>query len=177
MIDDFNYYESVTDGLIDKYFNVLPNSLIEIWRNQGLGTFMNGYLKVINPDEFENVFNASYFRSDVSIPVLITAFGDIITWEKNKYVGIVRYRYGKSDIMISNFDLFLRLLKDDTFVKEYFNIKQYNEAVKAYGKLDYDECFGYVPLLGLGGKETVKNLKKVKVREHIELICEMVGGV
>ncbi|MBQ6523394.1 MAG: DUF1851 domain-containing protein [Atopobiaceae bacterium] len=36
---------------------------------------------------------------------------------------------------------------------------------------------GYVPLLGLGGRETVNNLRKVKIREHIALIAQMVGGV
>lgn len=39
----------------------------------------------------------SYFRADVSIHIFITAFGDIITWEENKYndaiknLGLIRY--------------------------------------------------------------------------------------
>lgn len=51
------------------------------------------------------------------------------------------------------------------------------EAVDKWGKVEADECFGYVPLLGLGGKESVDNLKKVKIREHIELITQMVGKI
>ena len=31
----------------------------------------------------------------------------------------------------------------------------------------FDECYGYVPLLGLGGSEKVDNLQKVKIKEHI----------
>ncbi|WP_296585518.1 T6SS immunity protein Tdi1 domain-containing protein [Ruminococcus sp.] len=61
--------------------------------------------------------------------------------------------------------------------EEYLSIEKYNAAVKKYGKLEYDECFGYVPLLGLGGKESVNNLKKVKIKEHIALITEMVGEI
>ena len=52
----------------------------------------------------------------------------------------------------------------------------HNKAIEKYGMLEYDECFGYVPLL-LGGKETVNNLKKVKIREHLSIIAEMSGGV
>ncbi|MBQ6523398.1 MAG: DUF1851 domain-containing protein [Atopobiaceae bacterium] len=32
-------------------------------------------------------------------------------------------------------------------------------------------------LLDLGGRESVDNLRRVKIREHIALIAEMVGGV
>lgn len=45
------------------------------------------------------------------------------------------------------------------------------------GVLKYDECFGYVPLLALGGSEKVENLKKVKIKEHIKLITQMVGKI
>ena len=41
----------------------------------------------------------------------------------------------------------------------------------------YDECFGYVPLLALGGKEDVEHLKKVKMKEHIAVITQLTGGV
>ena len=53
----------------------------------------------------------------------------------------------------------------------------YEKAVDKYGTLNYDECFGYVPILALGGKESVNNLKKVKIREHIALITELAGGI
>ena len=39
------------------------------------------------------------------------------------------------------------------------------------------ECFGYVPLLAMGGKESVNSIKKVKMREHISLIINLVGGI
>jgi hypothetical protein len=61
--------------------------------------------------------------------------------------------------------------------EEFFTIEQYDEAVEKYGELEYDECFGYVPLLALGGNESVNNLKKVKMKEHIALIYNMVGEI
>ena len=111
------------------------------------------------------------------LTISVTAFGDIITWEENKFVGIVKYRYGTSEIMISNFDLFFVLLNDSSFVSKFFQANLYEEAVKKYGNLMYDECFGYVPILALGGKETIEQIKKVKIREHIALITELAGGI
>lgn len=68
-------------------------------------------------------------------------------------------------------------LGDDYFLEKYFQIPQYIEAVNKLGKLEQDECFGYVPLLGLGGSEKIQNLKKVKIREYIELISQLVGKI
>ena len=168
---------NVARETVEKYHKAIPKKLLELWETKGFGTFMNGYLKTINPDDYEGILNESYFRANNSIPIMVTAFGDIITWEENKFVGIVKYRYGTSEIMISNFDLFFVLLNDSSFVSKFFQANLYEEAVKKYGNLIYDECFGYVPILALGGKETIEQIKKVKIREHIALITELAGGI
>lgn len=99
------------------------------------------------------------------------------TWEDNKYIGILKYRYQDSDIISTGFEDFFEEVEECVLDDDYFTIKKYNAAVKKYGELEYDECFGYVPLLALGGKESVKNLKKVKMREHIALIAELTDGI
>ncbi|EAC4137804.1 TPA: DUF1851 domain-containing protein, partial [Listeria monocytogenes] len=53
----------------------------------------------------------------------------------------------------------------------------YPSAVEKYGEASYDECFGYTPILGMGGTEKVENLKKVKLREHIYLITQFMGPI
>ncbi|MGN0631733.1 MAG: T6SS immunity protein Tdi1 domain-containing protein [Ruminococcus sp.] len=163
--------------IVEKYRKVIPQKLLELWENNGLGMFMDGYLKTINPDEYKGILNESYFNAANSIPIMATAFGDIITWEENKYVGLVRYKYGTSEIMISNYDLFLVLLNDNSFVNKFFQIDLYDKAVEKHGTLNYDECFGYVPIFALGGKATIEQVKKVKIREHIALITELIGEI
>ena len=177
MLEGFHFSAAAPEEIIKKYSSTLPKTLIEIWKSQGLGTIMDGYLKIINPDEYDEVFKDSYFASDVAIPIIVTAFGDIITWEENKYVGIVQYRYGKSDLMIKRFDIFLMLLKDNSFTKKFFNLEMYKDAVSLYGTPNYDECFGFVPILAIGGSEKVDNLKIVKTKEHIALINELAGPI
>jgi hypothetical protein len=49
--------------------------------------------------------------------------------------------------------------------------------VKKYETPAFDECFGYVPLLGLGGVEKIDNIRKVKLKEHIYLITEFMGNL
>lgn len=80
-------------------------------------------------------------------------------------------------MLAKSFKRFMQNLGDDYFLEKYFQVPQYTEAVNKLGNLEQDECFGYVPLLGLGGSEKVDNLDKVKIREHIELISQMVGKI
>ena len=50
-------------------------------------------------------------------------------------------------------------------------------AVQTLGPLRFDECFGYAPLLGLGGSRRAEHLRKYKLREHIAFIAQAVGKV
>lgn len=167
----------IRQELFQKYETILPYELMEIWKNYGFGTLLNGYLRVINPDEYQALLNETYFRGEISIPIIATAFGDIITLEEKQYIGMVKYINGDFVIIAKSFKRFLQNLTDDYFVEKYFRIPQFTEAVKKLGNVQHEECFGYMPLLGLGGSEMVDNLNKVKIREHIELITQLVGKI
>lgn len=174
---DYIKFSDVDEKLISQYEEKLPQKIIYIWKNYGLGTFYNGYLKIINPNEYKELIEKTYFQGNVSIPIFETAFGDIITWEKNQFIGIIKYRYGENDVISDGFDFFYEDLLDGEFDDTDFNIKKYKEALNKYGMLEYDECFGYVPLIAMGGKESVENIKKAKIKEHISLISNFIGKI
>lgn len=169
--------QDIKQELIQKYKTIVPDELVKIWEDYGFGRLMDGYLKVINPEDYQELLNETYFRGNISVPILTTAFGDIVTLEEGQYIGMVKYKNGNFVMLAKNFKRFVQNLEDDYFLEKYFQITQYTEAVNKLGKLKQDECFGYVPLLGLGGSEKVDNLNKVKIREHIELISQMIGKV
>lgn len=177
LFENFEKEDVVSLELCERYKSIVPDELIDIWKNYGFGSFLNGYLKVINPDEYQELVRTTYFRGPVSIPIFVTAFGDILTLEESQYIGMVKYKNGTFSIVAKKFKRFMQNLEDEYFLEKYFQIPQFMEAVDKWGKVEADECFGYVPLLGLGGKESVDNLKKVKIREHIELITQMVGKI
>lgn len=176
-IKNFRKYEDVSQVTLKKYESLLPNDLLRVWEAYGYGTFLDGYLKIINPDEYQQLLCESYFRGGISIPIFLTAFGDVIAWEEKRYLRMIKYKNGSFKGISSGFDFFWEDLIAGEFDEEFFEIKQYSSAVSNLGELSYDECFGYVPLLGLGGNEKIENLKKVKVKEHIELITQLVGMI
>ena len=112
-----------------------------------------------------------------SIPVFVTALGDMIVWEENTYLTILQFRYGTFSIMEKGFNYFLDDLMDDAYAGVFLKYQNYYIALQNQGPLEYDECFGYVPLLCLGGPEDANCLRKVKLLEHMELILATNGPV
>ena len=98
MLKDFTRVAVMPQEVIKKYKDQVPKELVQIWEECGLGTFLDGYLKVINPDEYLELVQETYFRGGTSIPIFVTAFGDVITWEKNEFLGIIKYKEGTFEV-------------------------------------------------------------------------------
>lgn len=176
VLNDFELYSKVPEEVIAKYEGKIPEPFIDIWENYGFGTFLEGYFKIINPDDYIDFVEKAYFVKG-AIPLLATALGDIIVWERGEYLYILFYRYNDFDCLESGCEFFFEDMCDENYRNKDFKIKNFKEAVKKFGKPAYDECFGYVPLLSLGGAETVKHMEKVNLPVHLELIYDMQGGI
>lgn len=177
MFKSFIKRYSVDASLIDYFKGRLPDELLDVWAEYGMGSLLDGYLKLINPIEYQPVLNESYGMSNAAIPILVTAFGDIITWEENRYIVLIRYKYGTYEEVSAGFEFFWEDIEDSYFQNKFFELNKYKDAVSAHGKPAYDECFGYVPLLALGGSEKTENLKIVKTREHLEIMLQLAGTI
>ena len=178
MLKDFKKKKDMPKEIIEKYKGQVPDEIIEIWKNYGLGSFLNGYLRVINPDDYKELVEETYFRRKESIPLFTTAFADVITWQKNRYIGIIFYKEEDFDIIDSGMDFFFTdIYTEDSLRNDFFDLKLYEKAVKKYGELEYNQSFCFVPLLGLGVKKSIDNLDKGDTLTHIYLITELVGKV
>ncbi|MBO7317026.1 MAG: DUF1851 domain-containing protein [Paludibacteraceae bacterium] len=175
-LQDFKLYSKVPEETIKKYSGKIPEQFIEIWKSYGFGSFLNGFLKLINPDDYSDFVKKSYFEKNC-IPLLITALGDIIVWEENAYFFIIQYRYNNFSALARGYRVFAKLLEETGYFYEKANLKNIKEALNMLGTVSYDECYGYVPLLSLGGAEKPENLQKVKLREHLELMYQVQGEI
>jgi hypothetical protein len=174
---EFKLEEKVPEEIINKYNGKIPEQLIEVWKHYGFGSILNGYLKLINPDSFIEILEEVYMRNKDAIPLFATSMGDIIVWEKERYLNLLNFRKGNVHVISAGFDFFLEDLSDKSFIDEELDWYPYPIAIEKYGEPDFDECFGYAPLLGLGGPEKMENLKKVKIVEHIYLITQFMGPI
>ena len=52
MLKDYVKFRDIDVSRIEQYKGRLPEELFDFWREFGLGTFYNGYLKAIDPNEY-----------------------------------------------------------------------------------------------------------------------------
>lgn len=171
--EDFITLAPMPESLTEKYSGVLPDEVLDIWRTHGLGIFRSGYFRVINPDDYLELVDECYAGLDPIIPVFTTGMGDIIAWQGEYFVSL-NYRYGLIGIMGSPRLLF-HLLDDDDYIQDELSWAQYPQACQLLGVPAYEECFGYVPILGAGGPERVENIQRVQMKTHIQVITAFMG--
>lgn len=174
---DFQLEHKPEHDLVAKYESLLPEKLIQLWQEYGFGSIVDGYLKIINPDDFKELLKEVYnpvFKDPVVM--FATGMSDLIIWENN-YTVLLNCRYGLSKVIESGFQYFLEDVQDREFVNDELKGANYFKAKTQFGEIGFDECFGYVPLLGLGGAEKVENLQKLKIKEHLSIIAQTLGKI
>ena len=186
-----NNYQKVSDvpqEVINKYKDLLPKELITIWETLGFGIYEDGFLQLVNPDEYEFVFEYVDKLLEPSIIWGITALGDLLMWEGNggwtispeegnrvKIINVRKCKTRTLDNMRDALDLFF----DVYFLtnKDYFDSKPYIDIKGKLPALKYNECYGYFPALALGGSASVKNLKVTDSKSYIDIIGQSVGKI
>ncbi|WP_448635409.1 T6SS immunity protein Tdi1 domain-containing protein [Pedobacter panaciterrae] len=176
---DYLIVERPNHDLLNNFREKLPDQLIDFWNEYGFGTFMNGYLKVVNPLVYQSVFDDAYANGDREIVFAVTGLGDFLTWTGDS-IRAVYFKDGGDSIIESGDDMewfFDMDLADHGFLRDNLDDKIYVAAKQKLGEPRYDECYGYVPLLALGGSEKIENLQKVKIKEHVSLIAQTMGKI
>lgn len=181
-------------NLIEKYRNMyqgnsyFPEELLWIWENMGFGIYENGFLQIVNPDEYEFVFEYIDKLLEPTVVWGITALGDLLLWQGNDNWTIAPDEGNRTDLIdmskldnkvlggMMNVDLNI-LLGDEEELIDFYNAKPYFQIKGKLPKLNYGECYGYVPALALGGSKSVKNLKVVDAKAYIHLIGQAVGKI
>jgi len=181
---DFKLHKTVDNAIIEKYSGVVPPEMIDFWKEYGFGTFAKGFLKSINPDEYQELLEKSYIsKSNKYTPILATALGDILVVKEFTYleegeyfdIYIIRYRYGRDQMVCGAEELFDAIFNINYYTNSFL-WGDYIEAVLEHDVIpEYDECYGYVPLLGLGGSKSIETMELVGIKEQIMLIREMIG--
>lgn len=181
--------QTANPALIEKYEKILPAEIVYIWKEFGFGTFENGFMRFVNPDEYAWVLQYCKVYLSPTTVIGVTALGDVLVWEGNdnwtvsadegNRYSIYFFKKGGKEILGSRPFVIDRTIGDKEFIvkKKYYDSAIFYEAAEKLGELAYDECYGFEPILALGGTESVDTLKKVKTNEYLTIIGETMGTV
>ncbi|MDE7398152.1 MAG: DUF1851 domain-containing protein [Oscillospiraceae bacterium] len=173
-------HADVPEEIIEKYRGKVSDDIISLWREYGFCTTEDGYYKLVNPDDYADIFREIYGGSDKNPVVLfVTAMADIIFYDDDRYFNLVDIRHEKVDAIGDDeyFSLIMRRMRTADFRHVVLSWEPYEDAVKKLGVPTYEECFAYEPLLSLGGKEKIENLHKVNLAVHLDIVSQMQDAV
>ncbi len=171
-------YESIKINDLEEYKDGLPFEIFEVLREEGISNFMNGFLWTINPKEYADWLNEWLKFDTVCVPFARTALGDVF-FMKDGRIALLHSNKALVEFVTKKVNWFFdRFLCDDEYVDKYFDRTLYKEVDKeSQNTLNFDECFGFEPILSLGGDEKVENLRKVKLREYLHILSQADGEV
>ena len=174
--------QAVDDTFIAKYADLSYTELTTLWQEVGLGSYCDGMLKIINPSDYQEVLNSCYVMDyDKSfLPFMCTAFGDVFAYVKNpkldNYIVYLNVRYGTYLILPANLRaIFNKVMVNESFLKGWFDLENYPAIQGKLGTPGFDECFGYSPLLAMGGSENFENIEIVKTLPYIDISTQTIG--
>lgn len=181
-ITDFVSHAPVEPEIIAEYRDRVPTEIVEIWEQYGYGTFGEGFLRVINPKQYEDQIGDCIGKTQgdgIAIPIMVTGLGDLITWEPS-IGGIVALLFRENDLIgQGSVAAFLTLLHLDgaEHLSDALKWDIFPKAVATHGELAFDESFIFVPLLSLGGPAKVENLRKRDTLTAISVMVEFQGTI
>jgi len=130
--------------LEDPFFEGLPNDLRHFWDTYGLGLFDKGYLRANDPLKLNSHFSrlSRLVDLDNHIPILSTAYGDVITYDREGTYYSWDLLKGRVAPCGVRFDLLLKDLHEEFFLRELFTpAKDFDEAVAHFGAPSVNKVF------------------------------------
>lgn len=168
-------FSDVPWEVFNEYEDSVPNEVIEMWREYGFCCAEDGYFKILNPNDYIDLIPDLYEmdEDESAIPIFGTGMGDIIFCDQKEYFILIDIRHQNLEMIGKGFESALKHMNFPTLRQTLFSWNPYENAVKKLGIPTYQECFGYEPLLSLGGNESVDNLRKVNLAVHLDIVSQM----
>ncbi len=154
----------------NKYFEELDKA---IETNKVCG---NGYWRFRSPKELVSLVEPMGPFDNPVVPVAVSVFGEILALENDEdglYVDYIDPLTDEITPICFGIDFLFQDLDDVEFLNEKFRNKLFLEVREKLGEVNANQCYGFVPMLKMGGSEKVENLEICDLEVHLTLLTQM----
>jgi hypothetical protein len=174
---------------LDKYREIMPPVILDIWRREGFCQFKNGLYYGVNPDDWQHVVDdwlrgTPFEKFGKFYALTRSAFGCIYLY--NQVIGgrsiiDVLYHQVRSGSVQRQTPRMLAIMAAGAFSREPEYEDKFDEnekplmlrALAKLGPVGWDETFAFEPALALGGTPSIKNVVKVKWDQHFSFLRQL----
>ena len=172
--------------LLERYRDLVPTGLLELWQNVGFGFYGDGFLQLVHPDEYHQVLCGWLVRGPdpERVPFMLTAFGTLIYYRMlvrdpegeilAEDVAYLEPNYRDSDVLCWSLEEFFNdVLCEDDALSDFYGRDGWSNARTLYGPLNPNEIYFYRLALALGGAENFESLTRGDARVHLEILLQL----
>lgn len=172
-LDDFVPHAPMPAASLARWGGRVPAPVAGLWRRWGPGMFLDGYLRVADPDEWfdpANLLHRPFWQKQPVIPFLATAFGDLVCWNPQlKLAETIQFRDGM--VRGAGIGFFLANAGDPLFQRSALGMRGYASARRRLPVPGYGECYVCEPPACLGGRWRADRLRVAGMRGFLESIA------
>ena len=173
---EFTPVAPISEETIARFAPQVPDGVVAAWREHGAGFVgSDGYVRFVDPARAAQMLEGVFGLPEGSTVLFATALGDLIVHAKGLYL-VIKARWGAIDIVADHtFEQLVQRLEDPAVRETAWEWEPYPDARERMGVPGFEECFGFVPLLALGGRASADNLQSGGLYEHLAVIAQMAG--
>lgn len=170
---------AVSDTMVEAYKGKVPESLVDLWKSDGLGKYNDGLIELINPKDFEPSLWTWLGREvENYVPFAISGFGELFYYRKltevDEDVCMLDIQYRKIETIVWSLDSFFEdFLTNEENREEWLRESLFKKAIIEKGNLNKNEVFTFAPVLALGGGMETEYLKKGNAQVYQEIVFQM----
>lgn len=166
----------ISEETIARFADQVPAEVVDVWRSQGAGIIGDdGYFRVVDPARAASMLEGVIGLPEGATVLFATGLGDLLAFVNGLYL-VVKSRFGAIDVIEGrSFDEIVVLIEDPRQRDEAWEWQPYPAARDRDGVPAFEECFGFVPLLALGGPSDAEHLQLGGLYEHLAVIAQLAG--
>ncbi|WP_139416357.1 T6SS immunity protein Tdi1 domain-containing protein [Agromyces laixinhei] len=171
----FDPVAPITEETIAAFAGAVPTEVAELWRTHGAGLVGDGYFRFLDPERAAKMLAGVFELPEGSTVLFATALGDLVVHVKGLYL-VYKSRWGAIDLIEGlSFDELVALIEDPAQRDAAWEWQPYPTAAERDGVPGFEQCFGFVPLLALGGSPDPAKLQLAGLYEHLAVIAQLAG--
>lgn len=153
---------------------MLPTEFVKELGSIKTQCFLDGYIRLLDQDQYDEITNicknASCFEDGVAFAT--TAFADVFVWD-GQYIMLYKFKDNRVEVVSDGYEYFCSDMQSPETLEPFYETELFAETKKIIGEIHSDECYAFEPLLSLGGNKSASSIGKVKLKEYLNLIVNI----
>ncbi|WP_394552981.1 T6SS immunity protein Tdi1 domain-containing protein [Agromyces sp. MMS24-JH15] len=173
----FDPVAPISEETIARFAGQVPTGVADAWRRYGAGQVgADGFFRFVDPARAAQALDGVLGLPEGSTVLFTTALGDLVVHVNGIFL-VVKSRLGATDVIEgAGFDDLVASIERPADLESVWEWQPYPAARDRDGVPGFEECFGFVPLLVLGGPGTADHLHRGGLWEHLALIGQLAGS-